>query len=165
MMFPVDGNTRWHYDMGVYIALSSCHVSDLFIKGGYGLHCAHFTFLAFRPPLILYSQISVNAAIVSDTGGTCVCPTDDMCNNDAIYLACVDEIRRELVTSTAAVSALASTLMGIFANLPVGLAPGLGLNAYVSAPRRCMISSLTYSSSPTLSLGIMAAAERPTERR
>jgi hypothetical protein len=114
---------------------------------------------------ILYSQISVNAAIVSDTGGTCVCPTDDLCNNDATYLACVDEIRRELVTSTAAVSALASTLMGIFANLPVGLAPGLGLNAYVSAPRRCMISSLISSSSPTLSSGIMAVAERLMERR
>ncbi|KAK2462183.1 hypothetical protein APHAL10511_005815 [Amanita phalloides] len=56
--------------------------------------------------------ISVNASIISDTGGTCV------------------EVRRDLITTTAAISALASFLMGLLANLPVSLAPGLGLNAY-----------------------------------
>lgn len=74
--------------------------------------------------------ISVNAAIVSDTGGPCVCTTSDLCVNDADYLACTTQVHNELITSTAAVSALASFLMGLLANLPVGLAPGLGLNAY-----------------------------------
>ena len=36
-----------------------------------------------------------------------------------------------MITTTAAISALASFFMGLLANLPVGLAPGLGLNAYV----------------------------------
>ncbi|KAI0052219.1 hypothetical protein FA95DRAFT_70528 [Auriscalpium vulgare] len=74
--------------------------------------------------------IAVNASIVSDTGGTCVCPTGDGCVTDTVYLACVDEIRKDLITSTAAIAALSSFLMGLLANLPVGLAPGLGLNAY-----------------------------------
>ncbi|KAJ7668410.1 permease family-domain-containing protein [Mycena polygramma] len=76
--------------------------------------------------------ISVNASIISDSGGTCVCPTDDFCptGSNAVYDACVNEVRNDLITSTAAVSALASFLMGLLANLPVGMAPGLGLNAY-----------------------------------
>ncbi|KJA22386.1 hypothetical protein HYPSUDRAFT_202188 [Hypholoma sublateritium FD-334 SS-4] len=74
--------------------------------------------------------ISVNASILADTGGTCVCTTDDLCVADQVYLTCVNEVRQDLITSTAAVSALASFLMGLLANIPVGLAPGLGLNAY-----------------------------------
>ncbi|KAI9461529.1 permease family-domain-containing protein [Russula earlei] len=74
--------------------------------------------------------ISVNAAIISDSGGTCVCPTGDGCIADATYLNCVAEVHRDLITTTAAVSALSTFLMGLLANLPVGLAPGLGLNAY-----------------------------------
>ena len=83
-------------------------------------------------PLAACSQISVNASIVSDSGGTCVCPTGDGCFTDTTYLACVDEVRRDLITTTAAIASLSSFLMGLLANLPVGLAPGLGLNAYVS---------------------------------
>ncbi|KIP04430.1 hypothetical protein PHLGIDRAFT_129527 [Phlebiopsis gigantea 11061_1 CR5-6] len=74
--------------------------------------------------------ISVNASIISDTGGTCVCTQDDLCVTDDTYLSCVADVRRDLIISTAAVSALASFLMGLLANLPVGMAPGLGLNAY-----------------------------------
>ncbi|KAJ7642216.1 permease family-domain-containing protein [Roridomyces roridus] len=76
--------------------------------------------------------ISVNASIISDTGGTCVCPTPDFCptGTNPAYDTCVNEVRNDLITSTAAVSALASFLMGALANLPVGMAPGLGLNAY-----------------------------------
>jgi adenine/guanine/hypoxanthine permease len=74
--------------------------------------------------------ISVNASIISDTGGTCVCPTDDLCVNDDVYLSCVQDVHRDLITTTAAISALSSFLMGLLANLPVGMAPGLGLNAY-----------------------------------
>ncbi|KDQ57892.1 hypothetical protein JAAARDRAFT_34700 [Jaapia argillacea MUCL 33604] len=74
--------------------------------------------------------ISVNASIISDSGGTCVCPTNDLCASDDVYLACVQEVRRDLITTTAAIAALSSCLMGLLANLPVGMAPGLGLNAY-----------------------------------
>lgn len=74
--------------------------------------------------------ISVNASILSDSGGTCVCNSPDLCVTDDVYLACVQDVRRDLITTTAAVSALASFLMGLLANLPVGMAPGLGLNAY-----------------------------------
>lgn len=74
--------------------------------------------------------ISVNASILADSGGTCECPTNDGCTTDDTYAACLTEVQRDLITTTAAVSALASGLMGILANLPVGMAPGLGLNAY-----------------------------------
>lgn len=43
---------------------------------------------------------------------------------------CVQEVHREMVTATAAISALSTFCMGLFANLPVALGPGMGLNAY-----------------------------------
>ncbi|KAL4972042.1 hypothetical protein BDW66DRAFT_145011 [Aspergillus desertorum] len=77
--------------------------------------------------------ISVNANITSDTGGTCVCPAEDLataCENNTEYLLCKQEVNRDLVTATAAIAAMASFLLGLLANLPVALAPGMGLNAY-----------------------------------
>ncbi|KAM5347172.1 hypothetical protein ACJ41O_010177 [Fusarium nematophilum] len=76
--------------------------------------------------------IAVNASIVSDSGGTCVCPEIQagQCVPDQAYELCVQEVRRDAVTATAAISALATFFMGLCANLPVGLAPGMGLNAY-----------------------------------
>ncbi|PHH68184.1 hypothetical protein CDD82_751 [Ophiocordyceps australis] len=77
--------------------------------------------------------IAVNASVVADSGGPCVCqpsPTDPVCDADAGYMLCVQGVKRDLVTATAAISGLASAAMGIFANLPIGLAPGMGLNAY-----------------------------------
>ena len=41
-----------------------------------------------------------------------------------------EQVRRSLVTATAASSCLASALMGVGANLPIAAAPGMGLNAY-----------------------------------
>ncbi|KAI3327395.1 purine transporter [Xylariaceae sp. AK1471] len=77
--------------------------------------------------------LAVNASILSDSGGTCVCAgtaDDPFCNMDNDYLLCVAEVKRDLVTATAAISAISSFCMGLFANLPVSLAPGMGLNAY-----------------------------------
>ena len=87
--------------------------------------------------------ISVNASIVSDTGGTCVCngPTtgpaklqDPFCTSTDTsldymveYSLCSLQVKRDLVTATAAISALSSFCMGLFANLPIGLAPGMGM--------------------------------------
>lgn len=39
---------------------------------------------------------------------------------DVEYNGCLATLRRDLITATAAISALSSGLMGIFANLPVG---------------------------------------------
>lgn len=77
--------------------------------------------------------ISVNANLTSESGGTCVCPPEgqsDNCNTNTEYLLCVQEVHRDAVTATAAISALASFFMGLLSNLPVALAPGMGLNAY-----------------------------------
>jgi adenine/guanine/hypoxanthine permease len=77
--------------------------------------------------------ISVNATIVSQSGGTCVCPPEgmkDLCDTNVEYMACVQEIKRDMVTATAAIAALTTFCMGLFANMPLGLAPGMGLNAY-----------------------------------
>jgi AGZA family xanthine/uracil permease-like MFS transporter len=77
--------------------------------------------------------ISVNSNITSLTGGTCVCPEEDMgdfCATNAEYALCTQEVNRDLVTATAAIAALSTFCMGFFANLPIALAPGMGLNAY-----------------------------------
>ncbi|KUI59006.1 hypothetical protein VP1G_06258 [Cytospora mali] len=77
--------------------------------------------------------IAVNSSIVADTGGTCVCnggADDPICATNVEYALCVNDVKRDMITATAAISALASFCMGLFANLPVGLAPGMGLNAY-----------------------------------
>lgn len=77
--------------------------------------------------------ISVNATILTDSGGTCVCPAsspDPTCSTDPAYMLCLGTIRRDFITGTAAISALTTVCMGLFANMPVALAPGMGLNAY-----------------------------------
>ncbi|KZZ90010.1 Xanthine/uracil/vitamin C permease [Ascosphaera apis ARSEF 7405] len=76
--------------------------------------------------------ISVNSTILSDTGGTCVCnnPNDPTCETDTEYALCQNIVRRDLITATAAISALATFAIGVFANMPLGMGPGMGLNAY-----------------------------------
>jgi adenine/guanine/hypoxanthine permease len=76
--------------------------------------------------------ISVNSTIVADSGGTCVCPptSEDLCVTDSDYLFCKARVQRDLVTGTAAIAALTTFCMGLFANMPIALAPGMGLNAY-----------------------------------
>lgn len=64
--------------------------------------------------------IAVNASIVSETGGTCVCnggDDDPICDQNQEYLVCVEEIRRDLVTATAATAAMSSFFMGLLANM------------------------------------------------
>ncbi|BDA45163.1 Adenine/guanine permease AZG1 [Coccomyxa sp. Obi] len=88
--------------------------------------------------------LAVNALILSDTGGPCSpddCTGPDKGNPECVYpddygitnvgyMMCVERVRQSLVTATAASSCIASLLMGVGANLPVALAPGMGLNAY-----------------------------------
>lgn len=46
------------------------------------------------------------------------------------YEACVQRTRKDLVVATAAAALVGSAVMGICANLPLALAPGMGMNAY-----------------------------------
>jgi AGZA family xanthine/uracil permease-like MFS transporter len=63
--------------------------------------------------------ISVNASITSQSGGTRVCPSDspDLCDTDPACSISVQEINRDLVTTTTAIAALTSFCMGLFANM------------------------------------------------
>jgi len=79
----------------------------------------------------------VNAGILTDSGGTCVCTSaDPTCMSDPTsasdleYNLCLGELRRDFITGTAAISALCTVAMGVFANMPIAIAPGMGLNAY-----------------------------------
>ncbi|TID20329.1 hypothetical protein E2P81_ATG07630 [Venturia nashicola] len=76
--------------------------------------------------------ISVNASILVDSGGTCVCsdPKDPTCMTNIDYNLCLQETKRDFITGTAAIAGLATCLFGFLTNLPVALAPGMGLNAY-----------------------------------
>ncbi|KAN0099831.1 xanthine/uracil permease family protein-like protein [Hyaloscypha variabilis] len=76
--------------------------------------------------------IAVNASVLSQSGGTCVCTntTDPTCATDAEYATCLIGIKRDLTTATAAISGIATIAFGFLTNLPVALAPGMGLNAY-----------------------------------
>ncbi|KAJ1379055.1 Xanthine/uracil/vitamin C permease [Sesbania bispinosa] len=100
--------------------------------------------------------LAVNASIIADSGGTCTvsdciplcsdpnipltrCPThlltrpDKSCKYPPVnpgYAACVEKTRRDLIVATVASSLIGCTIMGLFANLPLALAPGMGANAY-----------------------------------
>ncbi|KAI8325192.1 hypothetical protein GQ54DRAFT_17379 [Martensiomyces pterosporus] len=77
--------------------------------------------------------ISTNALILTDSGGTCDCDRGKFgptCSADPDYATCLHEIKLDLITATCAISCLACILMGALANLPIALAPGMGLNAY-----------------------------------
>ncbi|ERN04435.1 adenine/guanine permease AZG1 [Amborella trichopoda] len=68
--------------------------------------------------------LAANATILTDSGGTCA-PA-----SPAAYQACLATTKRDLITATAASAIVGSCLMGLLANLPLALAPGMGANAY-----------------------------------
>jgi AGZA family xanthine/uracil permease-like MFS transporter len=49
---------------------------------------------------------------------------------DPAYSQCIEDVKREYITSTAIGSMFGCLCMGFLANLPVALAPGMGMNAY-----------------------------------
>ena len=73
--------------------------------------------------------LAVNANILSSSGGPCVCNAES-CETDPAYQQCKNDIRRAYIVATAAAGCMSSGLMGLIANMPLGLAPGLGANAY-----------------------------------
>ncbi|KAJ8764073.1 hypothetical protein K2173_004971 [Erythroxylum novogranatense] len=102
--------------------------------------------------------LAVNASILSDSGGTCsvadcvplcsdlrisisnctgsslrIVQPDQSCKFDPVnpgYAACVEKVRKDLIVATAASSLIGCVIMGVLANLPLALAPGMGTNAY-----------------------------------
>lgn len=102
--------------------------------------------------------LAVNASILTDSGGTCsvsdclplcsdpsvslsactgpsltVIQPDVSCKFNPVnpgYAACLDKTRKDLIVATVASSLIGCFIMGAFANLPLGLAPGMGSNAY-----------------------------------
>ncbi|KAJ3682893.1 hypothetical protein LUZ60_013120 [Juncus effusus] len=82
--------------------------------------------------------LAVNASILSDSGATC--SISDCINPsptckyppliDPGYTSCLSHARRDLIAATAIASLIGSFIMGLLANLPLGLAPGMGANAY-----------------------------------
>ncbi|GMH31467.1 hypothetical protein Nepgr_033310 [Nepenthes gracilis] len=87
--------------------------------------------------------ITVNAAIIADSGGTCSsadcsvlgdapAAPDCMLKPNAGYEKCLSDLKSDLVVATAVSSIVGSIAMGLFANLPLALAPGMGPNAYLA---------------------------------
>ncbi|XP_074573463.1 adenine/guanine permease AZG2-like [Curcuma longa] len=90
--------------------------------------------------------ISVNAAILTDSGGPCTvrdCTPLPSANSSATapgpeckfdgnpgYQRCLSRTKNDLVVATAGVAVVGSFAMGAVANLPLALAPGMGANAY-----------------------------------
>ncbi|KAL8539359.1 hypothetical protein ACS0TY_001111 [Phlomoides rotata] len=103
--------------------------------------------------------LAVNASILSDSGGTCsvsdciplcsdpsispsdcvnrpslrLIPPDASCKFSPVnpgYAACLEKTRKDLIVATVAASLIGCVIMGVLANLPLGLAPGMGTNAY-----------------------------------
>lgn len=87
--------------------------------------------------------ITVNATILADSGGTCSIsdctapgnhtagPTCRLEPNPG-YEACLSKIKSDLIVATIVSSMIGSIAMGALANLPLGLAPGMGPNAYLT---------------------------------
>ncbi|KAL0342361.1 UNVERIFIED_CONTAM: Adenine/guanine permease AZG2 [Sesamum calycinum] len=83
--------------------------------------------------------ISVNATILADSGGTCSvsdcsAPASPECRlkPNVGYQNCLSKLKSDLIVATALSSMIGSLAMGLLANLPLGLAPGMGANAYLA---------------------------------
>ncbi|XP_051138219.1 adenine/guanine permease AZG1-like [Andrographis paniculata] len=106
--------------------------------------------------LTLAYILAVNASILEDSGGTCsfsdciaTCPdpngTPTNCSTPLLppeypsckfnpvnpgYARCLERTRKDLIVATVASSLIGCTIMGLAANLPLAVAPGMGTNAY-----------------------------------
>jgi AGZA family xanthine/uracil permease-like MFS transporter len=77
--------------------------------------------------------LTVNPRILSDSGGPCEwCDEGNGVLNPSCdeYMQCIEEIRRKFVVATALTSMVACLIMGLWANLPIALSGGMGINAF-----------------------------------
>lgn len=76
--------------------------------------------------------LAVNPRIMAESGGTC--DASEFEDEGGIfsegYEECLVGLQRQYVTATALGSLIGCLLMGFGANLPIALAPGMGMNAY-----------------------------------
>mmetsp|Transcript_27670 Transcript_27670/g.42578 ORF Transcript_27670/g.42578 Transcript_27670/m.42578 type:complete len:543 (+) Transcript_27670:98-1726(+) len=76
--------------------------------------------------------LAVNPRILADSGGPCN-PADWEDTGGIFsdgYVGCMEDVKRQYVSATAIASMFGCLLMGLGANLPIALAPGMGMNAY-----------------------------------
>ena len=69
--------------------------------------------------------LAVNPTILADSGGPCKAPDGNVF--DESDEECLFTIKQQYVTATAIGSSVACILMGLVANLPIALAPGMGM--------------------------------------
>mmetsp|Transcript_41711 Transcript_41711/g.68625 ORF Transcript_41711/g.68625 Transcript_41711/m.68625 type:complete len:571 (-) Transcript_41711:158-1870(-) len=77
--------------------------------------------------------LAVNAQIIAETGGPCGEEFDlfNLADDDiGPFLECQEIVRLDLITATATGALIACLCMGLAANMPIGMAPGMGINAY-----------------------------------
>ncbi|KAI8325209.1 hypothetical protein GQ54DRAFT_295645 [Martensiomyces pterosporus] len=77
--------------------------------------------------------ISTCSLILTDSGGTCDCDRARFgatCETDPDYTRCLQVLKMDLITATCSIACISCVLMGGLANLPIALAPGMGLIAY-----------------------------------
>mmetsp|Transcript_3761 Transcript_3761/g.7475 ORF Transcript_3761/g.7475 Transcript_3761/m.7475 type:complete len:540 (+) Transcript_3761:105-1724(+) len=84
---------------------------------------------AFATFMSMSYILAVNPRILADSGGPCDPNLEGGIFGDE-YSACVEAVKREYITATAIASMLGCFFMGFGANLPIALAPGMGMNAY-----------------------------------
>lgn len=70
----------------------------------------------------------MNPRILADSGGPCVIPEAGPFSPE--YEECIRAVQLEYITATAISSMFGCFVMGIGANYPIALAPGMGMNAY-----------------------------------
>ena len=85
--------------------------------------------------------ISVNATIITASVGTCSaadCSPPATATPDCVlkpndgYQTCLNKTKNDLIVATILSAMIGSMAMGLLANLPFGLAPGMGPNAYLA---------------------------------
>jgi AGZA family xanthine/uracil permease-like MFS transporter len=72
--------------------------------------------------------LAVNPRILADSGGTCEYGEGGPFSPE--YELCLEETKRQMVVATALASMVACLIMGLWANLPIALSCGMGMNAY-----------------------------------
>lgn len=71
--------------------------------------------------------LAVNPRILGASGGPCDGSQGDRTEE---YGSCLEEVKRQFIVSTALTSMIGCLIMGLWANMPIALSCGMGMNAY-----------------------------------